>query len=277
MTDRHHDEAAASVFSDTLHGKGWGRALPPATVVLLGEIALGGLNTRTLLDRRLRQDPHSPEGLASSAWDPLHAWTDEELAQLDAEFGGPGGEPSSAAEVRAVEAAEREKQLASMERYLAAKGLPAEHTIGALLDLLIACDVVLVGTSGTLTLNANAPLPAETLPLDPEEAAVQDDLRWRHIHEQTAQSIIRLFQPDDQTIDDLTTTLNELGAQLDCDPEDARIGIQLLLEEGDFTTDVPAETAKLDQRLTLHVDWAAFNATRMSIRFGDAESGDGGD
>jgi hypothetical protein len=271
LNDRHHNEAAAAVFSDTMFGKGWSRTLPPATVILLGEIAMGGIRRRELLDQRLRQDPHSPEGLDSSTWDPLHDWTDEELARLDDTFGESGEERPSAAEVRVEEAAEREAHLANMERYLASKNLPPEHTIGALLDLLIACDVVLVDTEGLLTLNPNAPLPAETLPLASEEASAQDDLRWRHIHEQTAQSIIGLFQPDKQTTDQLTTTLVDLGSRLGCDPEDARAGIQLLLEEGDFTSSVPPETAAPSQPLTLRVDWAAFNTTRISIRFGDPD------
>lgn len=271
LNDRHHDEAAAAAFSDTMYGKGWSRTLPPATVILLGEIAMGGVRRRELLDRKLRQNLHTPDGLDSSAWDPLHDWTDEELAGLDDTFGGAEEERPSAAEVRAEEAAERETHLATMERYLAAKNLPPEHTIGALLDLLIACDVLLVNSSGELTLNPDAPLPAETLPLAPEEASTQDDLRWRHIHEQTAQSIIRLFLPDEQTTDRLDTTLVDLGSLLGCDPEDARAGIQLLLEEGDFTSNPLPETASWTQRLSLRVDWAAFATTRIGISVDGAE------
>lgn len=47
--------------------------------------------------------------------------------------------------------------------------------------------------------------------------------------------------------------------------------MQLLLEEGGFTSDVPPETASPGQALTLRVAWAAFNRARVSVKLNDNE------
>ena len=113
------DQIAMQVLADTLFGKGWSRALPASMIEVFTQILFEQPPTRAELDARLRQSRHSPEGLDSSAWEPLHDWTDEEIARLDEDFGQPDDEPRAASELNAKEAAQREIDLATFERYLA--------------------------------------------------------------------------------------------------------------------------------------------------------------
>ena len=263
-----NDQAAMHVLSDTMFGKGWSRTLPPSMIALLAGVLVERPPTRAELDACLRLSPHSPEGMDSPAWEPLYDWTDDELRELDADFGGPEDEPRLASEAKEQEAAQREADIATFERYLAAKELPSSHTLGALLDLLIACEVLNVDDRGRHSINSLAPLPEEVLPLDADEAALQDRMRWGHLHETAAQEIIRLFRPDGETIDHLLTDLGQLAERLDRDPEDVRSALQTLIDSGDFSATVNLETVTVGESFVLRVDWAAFNASRIAIRFG---------
>lgn len=113
------------------------------------------------------------------------------------------------------------------------------------------------------------PLPSERLSLSSDEVAHEDAMRWRELHEETAQAVIRLFQADDGVSDDdrttLTFSLTSLGDQLDQPPEDVRQGLLNLLKDGDFTASKDLERIGSDDKFTLTVDWKAFAATRISI------------
>jgi len=265
-------QIAMQVLSDTLFGKGWGRTLPASMVEILTQILFEQSPTRAELDARLRQSQHSPEGLDSSAWEPLHDWTDEEIARLDEDFGQPDDEPRVASEVKTKEAGQRETNLATFERYLAAKDIPIAHTIGALLDLLIACDVVNIDDSGKHSINPLAPLPGEALPLDADEAVLQDSMRWERLHEATAQEIIHLFHPEGAEIDHLLTDLDQLAKHLDQDPEDVRSALLALLGNGDFSAGVNIETVTVHESFILRIDWEAFHASRISICYGTPDA-----
>lgn len=262
------DQIAMQVLADTLFGKGWSRALPASMIEVFTQILFEQPPTRAELDARLRQSRHSPEELDSSAWEPLHDWTDEEIARLDEDFGQPDDEPRAASELNAKEAAQREIDLATFERYLAAKEVPVAHTIGALLDLLIACDVVNIDDSGMHSINPLAPLPGEALPLDADEAVLQDSMRWERLHEATAQEIIHLFRPEGAEVDHLLTDLGQLAKHLDQDPEDVRSALLALLGNGDFSAGVNIETVTVHDSFILRIDWEAFRASRISIRHG---------
>jgi hypothetical protein len=112
------------------------------------------------------------------------------------------------------------------------------------------------------------PLPAERLPLSPQEVADEDVMRWERIHYDNAQSIIRLFVDDD--LDVLATTLADLGQRLELPVESVREAILVLLGEGDFTASVDVERIDARRPLELRVDWDRFAVTRIGISIGDA-------
>jgi len=258
-----------AVLSDVLFGRAWNRVLPNSVIAILPPLLMDGPMTRDELDRTLREDPHSADGLNSSAWEPLHLWTDEELKDLDEQFADTPlavDEERTADQVIAEDAARREKALQQMERYFESFGLPIDHSIGGLVDLLVACRVLTL-SDGHLSVNEASPLPGEVLPLDPDEAATQDELRWRRLHERTAQAVIALFDVDGQAIDVLHTSIAGLARTLELDPESIRTAVQQLIEEGDFKTTINVETAEEDVPFDLRVDWEQFSRTRVGIHF----------
>jgi hypothetical protein len=207
--------------------------------------------------------------LTGTAWEELHQWTDEELQQLDSESGlwQEDSDLRSAAEVMAEEAARREREIVAMDRYAQHLAVAPVRTMGQLLDFVTACRIVTLDSSGRYGLNPAAPLPAEVLPLTPDEAKLQDELRWDALHEQTAQEIIRLFAPDsDDRPNGLLTSLESLARQLHLTVESVREGIPVLLRVGDFTASADIATISSRQMFTLRVDWDRFARARMSIR-----------
>ncbi len=264
MSDEPHP---MQTVTDILFGRGWSSTLPPAVVVLFGELASSGPITRTALDSMLRaENPDTPDGLDSSVWEPLELWTEEKLAELDEDFGEPD-EPRTTDELNAQDKAQRELDQADFARYLASKNLPVSHTFGALVDLLVSCNVLSANEAGGLFLNPQAPLPAEVLPLDAREAARQDKIRWERLHERAAQEIIRLFRTDEQEVDHILVSLDQLAKELESDPEDVRSAVKVLTDEGDFSTSIDIERAHPQQSFVLHVDWDVFNRNRIHVSF----------
>ncbi len=135
---------------------------------------------------------------------------------------------------------------------------------------MIACGVVIGRTEGedvVYDLNPDVELPAEVLPLSDEDRAEEDSLRWQDVHEATAQSIIRLFDPDGEDRPERKrTSLTRLARELDSDFESVRAGVLNLLDVGDFTTTIDVEDAAPNQVFELVVDGERFAATRISLR-----------
>jgi len=113
------------------------------------------------------------------------------------------------------------------------------------------------------------PLPDERLSLSPEEIAEEDELRWERIHYDNAQSILRLFVDDE--LDELPTTLADLGERLELPVESVREAALVLLGEGDFTASVDVGRIDAKQPLKLRVDWDCFADTRIGISIADAD------
>ncbi|WP_087001960.1 DUF6042 family protein [Gulosibacter sp. 10] len=265
-------EEAQQLMADILFGKGWSSTLPSTLVIVLGEIAQSAPIVRADFDAMLREaNPHTPQGLDSSVWEPLDLWTDESLATLDSDYGDLD-EPRTADELNAEEAAQRLADQATFEQYLVSKGVPIEHTVSALLDLLIACEVVTMDHAGVLSLNESAPLPAEVLPLDSKEVEIQDKLRWERLHQEASQAIIRLFRTEGQGLDHVLVSLDQLAAQLETDPEDVRSAIGVLIDEGGFSTSTDIERTPSDQSFILNVDWEAFNQNRIHVSLDSPEN-----
>jgi len=120
------------------------------------------------------------------------------------------------------------------------------------------------GSGILLALNALAPLPGEVLSLSEQRQQEEDELRWRRLHEGTAQGIIRLFGPDDDQLEVLLTSLERVARQLEVDVESARAGVLNLIAEGDFAANV--DVAEGHRVFELAVDWEQFTKSRFGVR-----------
>lgn len=257
------------VFTRVYLHSGWSRRLPEGAVTVLSALVDQPL-TREEIHQQLRTATPDRLGLRADAWDPLHRWTDEELATQRAEFAGTpfeasDSEPSTAAEVNAEEADLRRQRLAEVDRYAAAVGVAPVRTLAEVVDLMVACRVLLVDEAGRFEVNAAAPLPAEVLPLGVEETAREDRLRWSNMHDGTAQAIIRLFGPDGAQRGQLRTSLRDLADQVGADVESVRAGLTNLLNDGDFSSTGDVDTAEADDPIELAVSWERFARTRFGV------------
>jgi hypothetical protein len=277
------DEAASPhetrglLFQDLCFGRGWMRYMPPASILIMGALANQGPLNKVDLGAWVRTGCRDGErGWDAEGWDPVKVWTDEEWLQAKkAEEHGPFAfgpdDPSDAAGANAVEIEDRERELARNDVYGQALGIAPVRTMAGVLQFMIACGVVIERTEGEdviYDLNPGVELPAEVLPLSDEDRAKEDSLRWQDVHEATAQSIIRLFDPDGEDRPERKrTSLTRLARELDSDFESVRAGVLNLLDEGDFTTTIDVENAAPHQVFELVVDWERFAANRISLRF----------
>lgn len=268
-------ERRAHLFSEICFGRGWSRTLPAAAVVVMAVLTNEGPLTRAQLDEQLRPEvAGGRQGLDAPAWDPLVEYTEEELAAQRESFAGTAfelddeEESRSAAEVTADEAARRQEHLAEMDSYSDALGVAPVCTLGQLVDLMAACRVLTVDDAQRYVMNPAAPLPGEVLPLGAEESERQDQLRWSDLHSRTAQSVIKLFQPDAaDRIDRIRTSLQKLARHAGADVESVRGAVVNLLEEGDFSASLDVTTAADHQVFELSVEWENFVRSRISIRY----------
>lgn len=120
------------------------------------------------------------------------------------------------------------------------------------------------------------PLVAERLPVSERFAAEEDQRRWRSLHEDSAQAIIRHLVDVLGEPDEVSTTLARLAADTGLDLSDLRFGIAALLDDGDFAlidgssgNDVDPETVEEVRRIVLRVDWHRFGEERIGLRFAD--------
>lgn len=276
------DEAASPaekrglLFQDLCFGRGWVRYTPPASILFMGALANHGPLNKVDLGDWVRAGCRDGErGWDAEAWDPVKVWTDEEWQQArEAEEHGPlafgPDDPADAAGANAVEIEDRERELARSDVYSQALGIAPVRTMADVLQYMIACGVVIERTESedvVYDLNPDVELPAEVLPLSDEDRAKEDSLRWQDVHEATAQSIIRLFDPDSEDRPERKrTSLTRLAREFDSDFESVRAGVLNLLDEGDFTTTIDIEDAAPHQVFELVVDWERFAATRIGLR-----------
>lgn len=270
------EQAAARLMVEILFDKGWNRSLPPATVEIVQALALEGPQTRADLDSWLREYTRSKDGLDSFAWDDLEPCSEESLAESRARFPEFDDEDDlrTAEEINASEAADRELQLATNDHYMRSIGLTPNHTVGGVLDLMVASQVLLLDAESRYSMNPNAPLPAEVLALSAQEQELQDKLRWQRLHEPHTNQIIALFKPDSQLIRTLRPSLNHLAAELECDPESARHAVAALVESPDFSASANVLTVDLDDEFDLSVDWDKFATNRITVRLRAPDSDD---
>lgn len=268
-----------------MFGRGWMRYLPAASILIAGALASDGPMTRdTLLDEWIRVGHREGErNWDADPWDPVKVWTEEEWqeAKRDAADGPFAYGADSPAAANAAEIEEHEWQLARSDSYAQALGVEPVRTMAGVLDYMLAAGVVIErqdGEHAVLDLNPEVALPSEVLPLSDEDRAKEDSLRWRDVHESTAQAIIRSFKPDDEEpLDRKKTSLTRLARELDSDFESARAGVLNLLAEGDFTASIDVENATPHQVFELVVDWERFYQNRISLHFVGARGNENDD
>jgi Family of unknown function (DUF6042) len=275
------EEQRAKVQGDVFD-TGLSRHLPAVgTVLLAAVVSFDQPPTEADLSTVLRSPTRRAGSWEESAWEEPKPFTAEELAQLRARFGGSDEEPSDPFIVNARELAHFQEHRARVDSYAAHYGRPPVRTCRDVLELMVAAGILhRVAEDGEVRFRPAWPLPLaeDVFPVTPEERAEDDAIRWRHLHEGTAQDIIRLFKPDDeQPRDRLTTSLERLGRTMNLDPDSVREGIVLLLEHGDFSANIDIARAPRHKVFSLAVDWERFAATRIGIRRGDVPESDHSD
>lgn len=247
--------------------QGWSRFLPPTGDDLV-KILEGGPLTKAQIAPHLGEDD---EGWAAPAWYEPEEFTDQELRELDEEFGG--FDAQSAEEVNAEEAALHAGKVASVDGFAHGLGLGPLRTAEDVLGYLLATRLVVSeGEEGApeqvrYALNASAPAPGEVLAISEEERATEERIAWWRPHERAAQDILATF---DSRIPGPTqsrkTTLERLGREIGVDAEAARGGVMCLLIDGDFTATIDVECAESHKVFELVVDWRVYATVRAVPR-----------
>jgi len=257
---------------------GWQRFLPSSAIAILSYLATQGPSSAEEIDQELRDNAYTAEGLTSEVWEPLLVHTDEELRQLVENSEGipygSEGERRSAAVVNAEEQATRLREISELAVFSSHLSLATIRTLADLLDFMTAAQVTVL-TDGLYAINPAAPLPEEVLPLTEARREAEAQLRWGQLHQQMSQQIVALFKPEHPySVNSLSTTITELAQTLRADPQSIREALVVLIEEGDFTITGDPLRAAADDALNVHVNWKAFYASRLPVRFSDPPSGD---
>jgi hypothetical protein len=253
------DEEQRARIQRDVFATGLSRHLPHAGAVLLAAVvSFPEPPTLDELGKVLRR-PSDPTGSWDGpAWEEPKPFTPEELADLRAEFPHADEEPEDADTVNAQEVARFQEHRARVDRYAAHYGLPPIRTCRDLLRLLLAAGILhQVVEAGASRFRPAWPLPVaeDVFPIAAEERVREDELRWRDLHEGSAQRIIGLFRPDSgEAGDSLTSSLERLGRRLDLEPESIRQGILNLVGAGDFSVNVDIARVPPHKVFTLRVD-----------------------
>ncbi|QYF74365.1 DUF6042 family protein [Cryobacterium sp. PAMC25264] len=266
-------KATWALFNLVYVQSGWQRFLPSSAIAILSFLAAKGTATSAEIDEELRDSPYTADGLTSEVWEPPLEYTQEELRQLDEHSEGTPlqGESSvlSAEVVNAQARATWTRQIAEFADFSSHLGLATPHTLADLLDFMAAARVIVLANS-QYSINPLAPLPEEVLPLSESRRETEAQLRWGHLHQEMSQQILALFKPQQPDyVNSLSTTINELAQSLLADPQSIREALVVLAEEGDFTITGDPLRASADELFPVGVDWEAFYASRLSVRFTD--------
>mgnify|MGYP001367664163 CR=1 FL=1 len=218
---------------------GWARWLPRSARGLNMLLATAGVDG----DDPLSPPPGSTSaalldqlgGMAAPAW------------ALDEDLIAEARDPASRAALRA--GLDRRREL------LAPLGLGSGASMGDLLNLMLALGLATWsaddGDPPVVRTVDPLPLPAERLPLTPEEAAREDDLRWRALTQPVAERIAALLAGEQ--VDVLVTSLERLAVRLGCDPDDVRQGLAGLVDaDGGLEASRPPEALLPGESFELH-------------------------
>lgn len=274
MTDTPpEDREYIKMPTEVMFGMGWTRFLPAASVMVFTAVGTFDTPTEEQFDQFMTT-ARDQAGLAGSAWEEPHTWTTEELDEHHIENPPDPHGPVTVDEVNAQERREHEAEIARVDRYASALGVPPVRTIADLITFMAACRLLVTRTNddGQLCyeLNPAPPLPHEVLPLTGEESDFEDSMRWDWIHEPTAQEIISLFTPDAPAPpSSKRTSLERLARELGSDIETARAGLISLLQSAEFTATRDIETVTEFQVFDIRVDWEMFAINRITVVRGD--------
>jgi hypothetical protein len=168
------------------------------------------------------------------------------------------------------EIGEQVKRWQEWQGYAKARGFPMttyRHVIEFMIELrLIERRDDGIHVSWTIV----SPLPNvdEILPLTPERRKQVALIRWRAQFSEIAETISswlgQFKRPDAESLE-LETSIGALANELRLDPEDARHGLAVLLDE-DIRCDPDPETAAIDEALRIAVDWKLFEEWRTQYR-----------
>lgn len=258
-------------FASEVYLRGlWTRVLPPGAVQLISELVRGGPATRAQLDRRILASDRHGHGLKSIAWELPHLWTDAELADHEQEFGPDEDGLHTATEVIESEGRDLACQIAESDRLSAMLGVPPLRSLDQVLHFMLAANLLIERDDGSIWIDPLAPLPEEVLDLADSEQQLQAHLRWRTLFDPLGDRIIGLFEPDAlNPAVLLMTSLQQLGNELEADPESVRAAILGLLEDGDFSSDADIARTSTNTAFELRVDWDRFNRSRIQITSSD--------
>ena len=192
----------------------------------------------------------APDGLASPAWQTLTPYTNAEVEDLNTVTDETAEPLDDAVVANAEQTAIRAAAMTRYETFLDFHRLPASHTIGVLLDFLVACHVLNTDGADTISLSPYAPLPAEVLPLAAGEVEREDQLRWDHMHGLIANKIREHLMTEHEP-GSSPVSLLRLGAQLDTDPEDIRHTLEIMRNDEEISTTTDTGTAPIDSLFTL--------------------------
>jgi Family of unknown function (DUF6042) len=165
---------------------------------------------------------------------------------------------------------EQVKRWGEWQGYAKVRGLPMttyRHVIEFMVELrLIERREDGMDISWTIV----SPLPNvdEILPLPPERREYESLMRWRARFSAVSEAICswigQLKLPDAESLE-IATSIQALAEELSLDPEDARHGLAVLLDD-DIRCDPNPETAAIDTPLQIAVDWKLFEDFRTPYR-----------
>lgn len=137
------DEEKRGIIQEEVVTRGWLRWMQGAGGVLLASVP--SFDQPPTLDdlSKVIASPSNPEGSwDASAWEEPKPFTAEELASLRAEFGYPGEEPEDPDTANADELARFQKDVARVNGWAAAYGLPPVRTCRDTLNLFLVAGVL---------------------------------------------------------------------------------------------------------------------------------------
>lgn len=228
---------------------GWSRVGPPVLPILLvGMVMDGSPFTREELAPFVRTVANPDGALSATCWESAEDSEDQEILA---------------------------KVMADSARYAAHYGLPPLQTVDDVITLLVTAQVVreVPDEAGLLRLHPAHPLPtpANVFPLEEEERVLQRRMRIDAAYEGDSYRIIKMFEPTDERREEITTSLDRLARTIDGSPYDAQQAVQLLLDNGDFTTSVDIAELPPHKVFRLRCDWEKFDASRIGIHGQDDE------
>lgn len=238
------DEVVGEVLHDVLES-GWMRMLPDSAIDIFGAAASLAAEDRAGQLQHGLPPRWAKEGLEAPAWSPLS--------------------PDNLEDSEAIRL--RREHEAVVARAATHVGVTPPVTMADLAELMRRLGLIQRQGTGAGThwsVTQPVPLPEECFPLTDEERSHEDRVRWQGLHYRNSQTLIRHFV--DSEITTMSTSLENLGERLDTTPQGAREAVLVLLDEGDFHSNVDMARVGESDVFELAVDWEKFKQTRISVR-----------